>query len=144
MFVRVLSLVVLAWALHLNGSITVRYFQICMPVNQRKKCGHCRYFIFNRVVYIYRCGAQDMKVSMGFQIVSMPSLFLFTSVMDVHYVLLFSKFLKKKKMIIAVQKKLQIMISSISRCPISYITTAMFHITVMRVQHFLFVYHNLV
>jgi len=44
-------------------------------------------------------------------------------------------------MIIHVQK-IQITITSISRCPISYITTAMFHVTGMSVQRFLFVHHH--
>jgi len=49
---------------------------------------------FNIVVYIYRYG-QDMKVSMGFQIVLVLPLFLFTSVMGFHCVCVFSKFLTK-------------------------------------------------
>ena len=43
-----------------------------------------------------------------------------------------------KKWSFLYKKKLKIMITNRSRCPVSYITTAMFHI----VQHFLFVHHH--
>jgi hypothetical protein len=64
---------------------------LCLLIRGEKNVAVVDILSFNIVMYIYRYG-QDIKVSMGFQIVLVPSLFLFTSVMGFHYVLLLSKF----------------------------------------------------